>query len=52
MCSDGEAKFWLDPTVELAKNHGMSAAQVSELKMTVEDRKHDILDAWRKHFAG
>ena len=52
MCSDGEAKFWLDPTVELAKNHGMSSAQVSELKMTVEDRKHDILDAWRKHFAG
>lgn len=51
-CSDGEAKFWLEPTVGLAENHGLSAAQLTELKRTVEERKNDILDAWRKHFPG
>ena len=51
-CSDGEAKFWLDPRIELAANHGLSQVQVNELEKTVEERQHDILDAWRKHFAG
>jgi hypothetical protein len=49
-CSEGEAKFWLEPGVELAKSHGLSAAQLTELKKAVETRKDDILDAWRRHF--
>jgi hypothetical protein len=51
-CSDGEAKFWLEPTVELANNHGLSASQLAELKRMVEERQHDIFDAWRRHFPG
>ena len=51
-CQDGEAKFWLEPTVELARNHGLSQEQVTELRKTVEEKRYDILDAWRKHFAG
>ena len=51
-CPDGEAKFWLEPTVEMARNHGLSQVHVTELKKTVEDRRNDILDAWHKHFAG
>ena len=51
-CSAGEAKFWLEPVVELARNHGLSAAQVAEVKRIVEERRNDILDAWREHFPG
>jgi hypothetical protein len=51
-CSEGEAKFWIEPTVEMAGNHGLSAAQLTEVKRTVETRKNDILDAWRNHFPG
>jgi hypothetical protein len=51
-CPDGEAKFWLDPTVELARTHGLSAFQLAEVKRTVEERKNDILDAWQKRFSG
>jgi hypothetical protein len=51
-CSDGEAKFWLEPTVELARGHGLTAAQLAEVRAMVEERRNDILDAWRKHFAG
>jgi hypothetical protein len=51
-CSDGEAKFWLEPAVETARNHGLSAAQLAELKKTITERRDDILDAWHKHFPG
>ena len=51
-CSDGEAKFWIEPALELADNHGLSAAQLAEVKRTVEERRDEIFDAWRKHFAG
>jgi len=49
-CPDGEAKFWLEPIVEPAKSHGLSSAQLTEIQRTVEERKNDILGAWRKHF--
>jgi hypothetical protein len=51
-CSDGEAKFWLDPKVELAGKHGLSQVQVNELQKMVEEKRDEILDAWRKHFPG
>jgi len=51
-CQDGEAKFWLEPDVDLAKNHGLSAEQLTEIKRMVEDRRSEIIDAWRKHFPG
>jgi hypothetical protein len=51
-CSDGEAKFWLEPAVELARNHGLSPVQVSELKSVVEEKRNELLNAWRTHFAG
>ena len=49
---DGEAKFWLEPTVDIARNYRLSQTQVTELNKIVEEKKNDILDAWRKHFAG
>jgi len=49
-CPDGEAKFWLEPRITLATNYGLSKKQVNELKKTVEERKDEITDAWRKHF--
>ena len=51
-CPEGEAKFWLEPTVDLARNHRLSQTQLMELKKTLEEKRNDILDAWRKHFAG
>lgn len=49
-CPEGEAKFWLEPTVELARNYALSENQVTKLKKVVEEKKSDILDAWRQHF--
>ncbi len=49
-CSEGEAKFWLEPGVVLARNHGLSAKQLKEIQRIVEEHKDEIEDAWRRHF--
>lgn len=51
-CPDGEAKFWIEPTVALADFVGLSKKQLSELQSLVEDRKDEIAKAWKKHFGG
>ena len=50
-CADGEAKFWLDPTVELVKNYGLSQVQTGEMQKIVEERKDELIRAWRSHFS-
>ena len=52
-CSDGEAKFWIEPSVALAdRTGGLAASQLREMQQIVEERRDDILAAWREHFAG
>ena len=50
--ADGEAKFWLEPTVELAQNFGLSAKELREAESLVRSREQEIRDAWYKHFPG
>lgn len=50
--SKGEAKFWIEPKIELAVNHGIPAHQLGELKTIVENHEHDIRTAWQLHFGG
>ncbi|SMP68704.1 protein of unknown function [Desulfonatronum zhilinae] len=47
---DGEAKFWLEPEIELAISHGLSQKELRELEMVVEDKKSEIRKHWDEHF--
>ena len=49
---DGEAKFWLEPEIELAVNRGFKSVEISELQRIVEERQNEIRDHWRRHFPG
>jgi hypothetical protein len=49
-CSDGEAKFWLEPEISLARNYRLSESQITELMEVVKDRQDEIESAWKKHF--
>lgn len=49
-CGDGEAKFWIEPTVALADFVGLSKKQLKELQSLVEERRDEIAKAWKKHF--
>ena len=51
-CPDGEAKFWLEPTVSLCEYYGLSSQSVRKLQKIVEGRKNEIIGAWKKHFKG
>jgi len=43
-------KFWLEPEVELAKNHGLSQVQLKELDKIVEEKADEICKHWDKYF--
>jgi hypothetical protein len=47
---DGEAKYWLEPHIELAVNKGLSANEIRELRNLVEERQNEIREHWRRHF--
>ena len=49
---DGEAEFWLEPSIELARNIGLSSSKMREAERLVENRKQEIIDAWNNHFGG
>ena len=51
ICSDGEAKFWLEPEVELAKNGGLSRTQLRESEAIVEEHQDEFRTAWHRHFS-
>jgi hypothetical protein len=48
----GEAKFWLEPSIELAQAVGLSQREINEALRLVQEHEHDIRSAWRKHFPG
>ncbi|MCK4599581.1 DUF4160 domain-containing protein [Candidatus Bipolaricaulota bacterium] len=51
-CTNGEAKFWIEPEVILAKNHGLSGSQITELTCVAKEHRDEIENAWKKHFPG
>ena len=47
---DGEAKFWVEPKIELARNYGLSAQDLSRVEQIIDEREQEIRDAWTSHF--
>lgn len=50
--ADGEAKFWLEPTVALAVNYGLNVARLNQASKLIEEHLDEIRSAWAKHFPG
>ena len=48
---EGEAKFWLEPEIELAKNYHFSRKQLKEIELLVEAHYHELISAWQQHFS-
>ena len=49
--SEGNAKFWLEPKLGLAENHGIPDRELSTIARILERRRDEVEAAWRKHFA-
>lgn len=51
-CADGEAKYWLEPKVELAHNYGLSERQLRSAQALIEAHDNVIRSSWVAHFGG
>ncbi|NOX19678.1 MAG: DUF4160 domain-containing protein [Nitrospirae bacterium] len=49
-CADGEAKFWLEPEIELAKNYKLTRKQLKEIEGILEEHYDEIKTAWQEWF--
>lgn len=49
--ADGEAKIWLEPEIEVAKNYGLSRKALAEALDVIRERSDEIQDAWNQHFS-
>ncbi len=49
-CADGEAKFWLEPRIEVAQTVGMKERQLRAAQALVEVHVDEIRRAWQQHF--
>jgi hypothetical protein len=45
---DGEAKFWLEPSVELADCTGFKKKDLGNLQKTVEEQANEFKLTWKK----
>jgi hypothetical protein len=48
--SSGEAKIWLEPDIELGRNHGLIPRLVSRALALVREHENEIRDGWHEHF--
>jgi hypothetical protein len=48
--ADGEAKFWIEPTVELNRNYGLKWSDVADAEKIIVEHLDEIRSAWGKHF--
>ena len=48
--AEGEAKFWLEPEVELAQNYGLSQRRITAVVGLIRRHQDAIRAAWDAHF--
>ncbi len=49
ICVMGEAKFWLEPEIELARNYNLTRQQLKEIEGIIEEHFYEFKAAWNKH---
>lgn len=49
-CGDGEAKFWLEPDLELAKNYRLSRQQLKQIEGIIEVHQDEFIATWQHIF--
>ena len=50
LAPDGEAKYWIEPDIELAQNHHFGSSELKRIERLIRDHEQEIRDAWQRHF--
>ncbi|MGB0130448.1 MAG: DUF4160 domain-containing protein [Chlorobium sp.] len=48
-CGNGEAKFRLEPEIQLEKNYRLTPAELSEIEGIIRDRHDELGNSRQKH---
>jgi hypothetical protein len=46
----GEAKFWIEPAIELAQSYGLSERRVTAALRLIREHENEIRTTWDAHF--
>ncbi|KAA6342277.1 hypothetical protein EZS27_009962 [termite gut metagenome] len=44
------AKFWVEPSIELAYNNGFNDSELKEIKMEIINNENTIREKWNSYF--
>jgi len=47
---DGEAKFWMEPQIELAVNQGLKQKDLKVIEEKIREKEDEIRQDWKAHF--
>jgi hypothetical protein len=47
---NGEAKFWMEPNIELAQSVGFTEMELKKLIIVINSHRNEIIESWRTHF--
>jgi len=48
--ADGEAKFWLEREVEVARSYRLTERDLTKIGKLILEHEKEIRDAWNTHF--
>ena len=48
--ANGDAKFWLEPSIELAENYGFRSGELAKAHKLIEEHRDEIESRWQEHF--
>jgi hypothetical protein len=46
---NGEAKFWMEPDIELVKNYGFNRNELGKIRRILEARQDEVIQHWKHH---
>jgi len=49
---NGEAKFWLEPELQLATTYRYNRQQLKEIESLIEEHYDELISAWQHYFSG
>ena len=49
--ADGEAKFWLEPEIQLANHYRLTNLQLKQAEELIEEHYDELASAWKTYFA-
>ena len=47
--ADGDAKYWLEPAIELAMSTCIAQHELNSIQQIIEEHKDELTNAWRNH---